>query len=338
MHIFIDESGTFAPASEPGAWCVVAAYVVGSRDRVAAEEALNTLKARTGHSPTDEIKRRDVSEEEYFRFLEDLSTRGGFLVSVATDAAVNKGVVESQIGQVRVIREAIDGLKAPKDKFEAGALAAAMEVLSPQLYMEIICRMHLALLAVNVGVSHYVQTEPQTLWRMDWCFDAKGGTGAAFEKAHGPLMAGLASEMSRANPMPFVAGADYSSFGRFIRGGAAALRPMSPRQARGDVMVDAQRVYREQQAFVDSARSRGVQIADLLVSGIAALLRGKFSDQERAARCLGRLTMRLYATDHAIYLIGFGNPATPASITDVAKRAIESMNTVATAVFDQRPG
>lgn len=336
MHIFIDESGTFAPANEPGAWCVVAAYVVGSRDHVAAEEALNALKTRAGCSPTDEIKRRDVSEEEYFRFLEDLSTKGGFLVSVATDASVNKGAVESRTGQVRVIREAIDGLKAPEDKLEAEALAEAMEVLSPQLYVEIICRMHLAWLAVNVGVAHYVQTEPQTLWRMDWCFDAKGGAGAAFEKAHGPLIAGLAGEMSKTNPMPFVAGADYSHFGRFIRGGAAALRPTSIRQTRADVMVNAQRVYRERQAFVDSSRNRGVQIADLLVSGIAALLRGKFSDQERAARCLGRLTMRLYASDAATYLIGFSNIVAPASITEAAKRAIESMNAVATAVFNQR--
>lgn len=112
------------------------------------------------------------------------------------------------------------------------------------------------------------------MWCIDWCFDAKGGAGAAFEKAHGPLMAGLASEMSRANPMPFVAGADYSNFGRFIRGGPAALRPTSPNQTHADVMVDAQRVYRERQAFFDSARNRGVQIADLLVSGLAALLRG----------------------------------------------------------------
>jgi hypothetical protein len=337
VHIFIDESGTFAPANQPGAWCVVAAYVVGSRDRVVAEEALNALKASVGRSPTDEIKRRDVSEEEYFRFLEDLSTRGGFLVSVATDAGGNEGAAENQTGQVRVIRESIDHLKLPKDK-ATEALAAALEVLSPQLYVEIICRMHLAWRALSVGVAHYVQSEPQTLWRMDWCFDAKGGAGAAFEMAHGPLMAGLAGEMSRAHPMPFVARGDYSHFGRFIRGGAAVLRPASPEQARADVMVDTQRIYRERQAFVDSARSRGVQIADLLVSGIAALLRGKFSDQERAAHCLGRLTARMYATDDATYLISFGDPENPAPITDVAKGAVKNMNAVARAVFRQRPG
>lgn len=337
MHIFIDESGTFAPASQPGAWCVVAAYVVGSRDRVAVEDALGALKAAVGRSPTDEIKRRDVSEEEYFRFLEDLSIRGGFLVSVATDAGTNEGAAENQMGQVRVIRESIDGLKLPEDKWEAEALAAAMEALSPQLYVEIICRMYLAWLAVTVGVAHYVQAEPQTLWCMNWCFDAKGGAGAAFEKAHGPLMAGLASEMSRTSPMPFVAGADYSAFGRFIRGGAAALQPTSPRQGRAEVMVNTQRVYRERQAFVDSARSLGAQIADLLVSGIAGLLRGKFSDQERAARCLGSLTMRLYATDHASHLISFGNPSAPAPVSDVATMAIGNMDTVARAVFNRRP-
>ncbi|MFC5741550.1 DUF3800 domain-containing protein [Dyella tabacisoli] len=337
MHIFIDESGTFAPASQSGAWCVVAAYVVGSRDRVGAEHALNALKVSVGRNPTDEIKRHDVSEREYFRFLEDLCAQGGFLVSVATDAGMNEWAAESQAGQVRVIREAIDSLKGLEDKLETEALATAMEVLSPQLYVEIICRMHLAWLAVNIGVAHYVQTEPQTLWCMNWCFDAKGGAGAAFEKAHGPLMAGLAGEMSRTKPMPFVAGADYSDFGRFIRGGAAALRPTSPRQTRAEVMVNAQRVYRERQAFVDSARSLGVQIADLLVSGVAALLRGKFSDQERAARYLGRLTMRLYATDHSSYLISFGNPSAPAPISDAAKTAIEKMNAVARAVFIQRP-
>ncbi|WP_250623001.1 DUF3800 domain-containing protein [Pinirhizobacter soli] len=336
MYIFIDESGTFAPTSQPGAWCVVAAYVVGSRDRVAAEDALNALKARAGRSALDEIKRRDVTEENYFRFLEDLSSQGGFLVSVATDAGVNNGVTENQMGQVRIIRDAIDSLETFKDKSEAEALVAAMEVLSPQLYVEIICRMYLAWLTVNVGVAHYVQTEPQTLWSMDWRFDAKGGAGAAFEKAHGPLMAGLASQMSKTQPMPFVAGGDYSHFGRFIRGGAAALRPTG--QGRRDVAVITQRLYREKQSFADSARSPGIQIADLLVSGIAALLRGKFTDQERAARCLGRLTMRLYGTDDATYLIAFGNPETPAPITDVAKSAVKNMNSAARSVFNQRPG
>ena len=338
MYIFIDESGTFAPTNQPGAWCVVAAYIVGSRDRVAAEDALNALKARAGRNPLDEIKRRDVTEEDYFRFLEDLSNQGGFLVSVATDAGLNNGVTENQTGQVRIIREAIDSLETPKDKSEAEALAKAMEALSPQLYVEIICRMYLAWLAVRVGVAHYVQAEPDTLWRMDWRFDAKGGAGAAFEKAHAPLMAELAGQMSRAHPMPFVTGGDYSHFGRFIRGGAAALRPTGPGQGRRDVAVITQRLYREKQAFVDSARSPGIQIADLLVSGIAALLRGKFSDQERAARCLGRLTMRLYGTDDATYLIAFGNPETPEPLTDVAKKAVKTMNLAARAVFNQRPG
>lgn len=315
---------------------MVAAYVVGSRDRVAAEDALLALKERCGRNPTDEIKRRDLSEAEYFRFLEDLSARGGFVVSVATDAGMNEKAAESQNGQVRIIREAIGGLKTTKDKLEAESLAKAMEALSPQLYVEIICRMHLAWLAVNIGVAHYVQFEPETLWQMAWYFDEKGGAGTAFESAHGPLMAGLAGEMSRNNPMPFVAGADYSSFGRFIRGGAATLRRPNPGQVRADVLVNARRVYRERQSFVNSSSSLGVQIADLLVSGIAALLRGKFSDQERAARCLGRLTMRLYATDHAIYALSFGDPSTANSITGIASSAINDMNGQARAVFRQR--
>jgi len=101
-------------------------------------------------------------------------------------------------------------------------------------------------------------------------------------------------------------------------------------------MVNTQRVYRERQAFVDSARSLGVQIADVLVSGIAGLLRGKFSDQEKAARCLGRLTMRLYATGQASHLISFGNPSAPSPIPDVARTAIGRMDTVARAVFNRR--
>lgn len=329
MHIFIDESGTFAATSQPGAWSAVAAYVVGSRDRVAAENTLDALKASVGRSPTDEIKRRDVSEEAYLRFLEDLSRQGGFLVSVATDASINTSAAESQLGQVRVIREAIPGLKTDADRSEAEALATALEALSPQLYVEIVCRMYLAWSAVTVGVTYYARAEPETLWRMDWRFDAKGGAGAAFERVHGPLMVGLAAEMSRKRPIPYVAGADYSHFGRFITGGAAALRPTSPLQHRAEIGVVTRRLYSECRAFVDSSRDRGVQIADLLVSGVAALLRGKFSDQERAALCLGRLTMRMQSTNNAIYVVVLGDAATSPGITQVANVAVMQMNAAA---------
>ena len=78
LHIPIDESGSFASATAPGAWNCVAAYVSPERDRRKVEQCLADLKA-TVKNPKHarEIKlgeasvRRNKNHQARGRFRKD---------------------------------------------------------------------------------------------------------------------------------------------------------------------------------------------------------------------------------------------------------------------------
>jgi hypothetical protein len=70
--------------------------------------------------------------------------------------------------------------------------------------------------------------------------------------------------------------------------------------------------------FVDSKKVIGVQIADLLASGIRRLLKGEFLDNEAAAKLLGSLTVRAAKTKFPLKLVALSNDAVVQG--DLAKR------------------
>jgi hypothetical protein len=105
--IAIDESGTFVSAPKKNSWCIVSAYVFSERVQSRSFAALKELKKSSGVSAHQEIKLKNVSEENYFKFVEDLSKLGGVLFAVATDSHVNdnNSVIKHRTIQVNKIRE-----------------------------------------------------------------------------------------------------------------------------------------------------------------------------------------------------------------------------------------
>jgi hypothetical protein len=60
------------------------------RDTTKSRKILASLKSKAASSSGGEIKLRDVSENDYFRFLSDLGGLDSVLFAVATDAGRNK--------------------------------------------------------------------------------------------------------------------------------------------------------------------------------------------------------------------------------------------------------
>lgn len=104
-------------------------------------------------------------------------------------------------------------------------------------------------------------------------------------------------------------GADYSAFSRFDY--SEESRPRYLRETYGlDVdeskpVTNIGMLMREDLEFVDSEHNTGVQVADLLASGIRRCLRQEFSDNECATRLLGRLMVQGYRGHVPIQLRGF---------------------------------
>lgn len=307
MHLFIDESGTFVPGvGRAEAWCVVAAYVVPEAQRRAAEEVLRQLKRREGRVTSREIKLRDVtSESNYLAFLDELAALDGTLYASAVDAHRNSltAVSQHKAHQVEALLENIPIIHDAHVRSAFQARAERFSRLSPQLYLQVVCQYQLLAAIIRQAVMYYVQRHPATLGRFRWRADQKNSMNSIFDESFRDHAGPMLQSISLKEPAPMLIGADYRHFQRFrFRDGAPAYLKNTYGLEVGDGFNVAM-VMHEDFSFVDSAMNVGVQIADLLASGLRRCLRGGFVDNVAAATALGRLLVEAPDGDPPIVLL-----------------------------------
>lgn len=287
MHIFLDESGTFASSQQRGSWCVVAAYVVPEATLAAAEETVLWFRHDAGNPLGGELKRSDAPEWAYFRFLERLTLLNGIAFAVATDTSLNGNVDAHRAIQAAKIQSNENRMLHQAGKDMVRQLAQDVVALPQQSYVELICRTLLAWDVVKHGTLYYAQRVPETLGAFSWRFDQKNLTRNRFETTFERLAIAFMQSMSIGDPLIHLVEGNYTAFERFAWHKEAPH--WLPALKEGSSHLNANMIWREDLDFVDSKRMLGVQIADLIVSGVFACLRGRFKDNERAACLLGGL-------------------------------------------------
>lgn len=217
MNIFIDESGSFVNAPNEGAFNAIAAYMSPERDRRELRRNLSSLKCSVGASVNTEIKLRNISEQQFFGFLENLSHLSGALYAVATDSGLNQpaAVAQHQVEQSANIVVHKDKLfhQAARDGLQA--LSERVSSLSPQLYVQLQCQVNLIDALIRNGVLYFVQRTPRSLGTFRWRIDQKNSTKTEYETAFQQVLPAFLQSISLRNPMPMLIGADYSAFSRF---------------------------------------------------------------------------------------------------------------------------
>jgi len=327
VYIYCDESGSFATAPNRGSWCVVACYVVTESQRAIAEETLRRFKLRAGARHSDEVKRKAATDATYFRFLEDLSRVGGVAIAIATDSGANQGAATNQAVQVRKLADALDGADYEQRR-EIETLMTDMSGLSPQLYIEYGCRLHLAWRTIRLAALYFAEHHPATLGRFRWQFDDKPPNLKALYRSSIP---GFIRELAKEQPLEVLEKADYRHLASFliphdVLRGAIDVEVPRPDQR----IYDAARMMTEDVSFVDSKACPGVQIADLIVGGLRACLRGEFKDNERAARLLGRLLFDKEMEQQVLPLMFFtADEQSEPSVDETASATMAVMGTTA---------
>lgn len=304
MYIYGDESGSFALSSSRGAWCAVACYVLSESQRAKADTVLRRFKVRAGARHHDEVKRKIATEATYFQFLKELRPVGGFAVAVATDSGANGSAAAHQVAQLAKLRSGLDAASDEQHR-ELEALMADISTLSAQLYVEYICRLNLSWRTIRLATLFFARRLPVSLGRFRWVFDEKPMSLAALYTTSIP---GFIRELAKDEPLEVLADGEYRYLTRFLvpafgqeRGQAIAMPPVDER------IYDVARIMTEEVSFVDSREHAGVQIADLIVSGIRGVLRGNFTDNARAARLLGALLFDKVSSPSALPLISFAD-------------------------------
>lgn len=308
MNIFIDESGSFVNSKNEGAWNSVAAYASPEPDKRKIQVLLSSLKRECQVKSSSEIKLKHVQEQDYFDFLKDLSSLCGVLFCTATDAGRNHldDVVRHQDQQVKSVLFHIDKMKYEGGRQGIQYLAEQLQKLSPQLYVQLYCQVNLIFDIVSRLIPYFVQRKSNALSRFRWRIDQKNVSKIDFEDAFEKITPALLQTRSFDEPLIMIKGYDYGPLApyRYQEGEAPAyLKEVYGLEVNSGLNI--QKVVRENIKFEDSKRSVGIQIADLLASGVRRCLRGGFKQNNKAAFLLGTLMVQAMHNKPPIDIIAF---------------------------------
>ena len=308
MQIFIDESGSFACTTNEDSWSCVTAYMFPDSDEERVENTLLMLKKDAGVPAVNEVKLSALQECAYFRFLRDLSELSGCLFSVATDASFN--TVESiswhQKHQVSNLEKNLDRFLYDEMKRNINFQAQQISNLSSQLYVQFVLQQELIYDVLNLGVLYFVQRKPRELSKFSWKFDQKDIVKTKFEDSFEIMLSSSLQSKTLRNPFLSLVDADYSAMKRFRFKDGEAPTYLSDEfglELNYKNVLNLVKIIREDFSFLDSKDSVGIQIADLLASGVRRCLRGDFEDNCQAARLLGALMIQGRAHQTSLRLV-----------------------------------
>lgn len=312
MYIFVDESGSFASASKRNAWNVIVAYMTPEFEQVHIRKLLLDLKTKTRTNQTQEIKLRHIHENDYVDFLLRLGQRQGILFAVATDAGETNidCIMKHRNSQAEEIVKHIDVMRFQSGKVALRNLAARVRCLSPQLYIQLKCQVVLIDSIIRYGVLYFVQRFPEELATFSWRIDQKNSQKTEYEKAFETITPAWLQSFSLEEPMMMLEDADYSPFKRFSYPNGKApnyLQTVYRIDVNTSDSTDIGKLLREDLQFVDSKQDTGIQVADLLASGLRRCLREGFSRNEVISRLLGSLMVQGKMNSLPVPLLGFEN-------------------------------
>lgn len=329
MNIYIDESGSFVSAPAKCSWNVVVAIATPESSRTGLQSALKSLKLAAGASWSDEIKLGSLSEQQYLNFLRDIGRTNAVLFATATDSGVNEPgrLAKHQQTQVAKIRENIPRMKYEGGKQGVTLLADQLEKISPQLYAQLVCQVDLLHDVVGRAINYFAQRIPGTLAAFRWRIDQKNTSKTTFEEAFEKIAPALLQTRSFREPGFKVEGFDYRRMAAFEYAPYEVPKYLEAEYGvRPENALNIGKVLRDDLKFEDSRSNIGIQIADLLASGLRRCLRGQFQANHSIARALGRLSLQNQRGKFPIHLISFSEEgdADPIAASVVKTFAAES--------------
>lgn len=313
MEILIDEAGTFAlKGASENSWCVVAAYACLQTERRKYKRILSDLKRRENEKESEEIKLHHVSESGYVQFLKDLNGLNGVLLCTATDSGLNLEslVQKHQKAQASSMMKNIDEMKYESGKDAVRYLSSQLEGLPAQLYIQLTCQIQLMHSFVIRGICYFVQREPNSLRCFRWKIDQKEPHKKIdFEDAFEKFCPALLQTFSLQKPAPKLDWCDYRPMAEYMceKGDIPDYLVDKFPHLKNEEGFDIQKIVRKDIEFIDSKSYPGIQIVDLLASGLRRLLRLEFKNNEMLARFLGGLMIQDAHNNPPIELVTFGS-------------------------------
>jgi Protein of unknown function (DUF3800) len=305
MNIYIDESGSFVSSPTSGSWSVVVALAVPEGEERTLGECLAALKEKNDCVLENELKIHKVAEDSYVEFLAELGTVNIVLFGTGFDSGLDndeliKGHQKNQVGE---ILNHLDEMIYEGGRSGLILMAAQLKKLSPQLYAQLFCQVRLMYDVVARAINYFVQRTPDTLMAFRWRIDQKNISRTDFEDVFEKFSPALLQTMSISEPAVRINEFDYSCMHRYYMAIPEHLQKIIGDKQRN--VLNIQKIIRKDIQFLDSKESSGIQVADLVVSGLRRCLRRQFKNSEQMAALLGRLMVQAQYNSAPLNLITF---------------------------------
>lgn len=308
MNICVDESGSFVSAPSKESWNVVAAVAAPEASRRRILDAVHRLKLSSSTKLSDEVKLNSILEEHYLRFLSELARTHALLFATATDAGVNspESLMHHQKMQVAMIRKNLPRMKYEGGRQGIALLADQLERIPPQLYAQLICQVDLLHDVVSRSINYFVQRILAAVGAFRWRIDQKNTSKTTYEEAFEKIAPALLQTRSFKEPSLRVEGFDYRRMAAFEYDQGAMPEYLETEYGlRVGHALNLGKILRDDLKFDDSNNNVGIQVADLLASGLRRCLRGGFRANDDVAAAIGRITLQNQRGTHPIHLISF---------------------------------
>ena len=168
---------------------------------------------------------------------------------------------------------------------------------------------------------------PKSLSRFKWRIDQKNTKKIEYEEAFEQVAPPFLQSMSMHSPNIAVDEFDYSAMDSFVY-----TEDNAPRYLQETYGIDINttgainvgKILLDDLAFEDSQANTGIQVSDLLVSGLRRLLRTHFDEMEKISFFLGRLMVQSFNGSMPVNLVSFvdgtvNNPDTNKTIKHLDK-------------------
>ena len=164
-------------------------------------------------------------------------------------------------------------------------------------------------LFIERGIAYYVQRAPYSLKTFRWRIDQKEPTKKTdYEDAFEKFAPAILQSISISNPTPALTWCNYKPMEKYMykKGEMPKYLQEAVPEIKDSEGFKLQNIMRDDIKFIDSKKSLGVQIADLLASGVRRCLKMGFSDNETDSTLLGGIMIQGKKGEYPIDLITFG--------------------------------
>jgi len=277
VHIFIDESGTFAEDGKRPSIAVVGALIVPDARLARIEEKYTAIRHDLPKDK-DEVKGRLLSEPEVARVVSMLKRYEVLFEVTAIDSAMHLpgDTTKHQLAQAERFTRHLTDQHHPNLRKQVGQLRRRLEEMAPQLYAQTTATFSVIETVIQHATMFYSQRIPKELGSFHWVIDGKDGAGTTdWEEWWSQVVATDLQSRSMARPLVRVREGDYSHWDRRFKCEIADYLKPHFKGGRNDA-IDVGLLMTESVRFSSGAET-GLELVDILTNAVRRALTGNMT-------------------------------------------------------------